>query len=170
MSNDFALNDIRFNFSVDAPPDTIFPLWSSEAGIKSFLSPNARIDPVLGGDFEIYFDPDAPAGSRGSEGCQYLAIVPDEMVSFSWNSPPTLPRIRAQRTMIRILFEACREGTAIQFDHVGMGLGEDWRKNREYFTRAWGDIVLPRFKFVAEGGAVDWQQGVELPGLRPVPS
>ena len=40
--------------------------WTTREGITSFFAPDARIEPRVGGAFQVYIDPGAPAGSKGS--------------------------------------------------------------------------------------------------------
>ena len=99
-----------------------------------------------------------PAGSRGSEGMKVMSVEDQHMLSFTWNAPPSIPDIRGQRTLVIITFSANGpENTDIYFRNVGYGRGESWRRSFDYFTRAWGEIVLPRFRYVLERGTFDWE-------------
>jgi len=72
-----------------AGPGDVWAAWTSSEGIASWWNPpETRIDLRIGGPFELLFAMDQPEGRRGSEGCQYLAYVPGEMVAFAWNAPP----------------------------------------------------------------------------------
>ena len=76
-------------------PGDVWAAWASSEGIASWWNPPAtRIDLRIGGPFELLFAIDQPKGRRGSEGCRYLAYVPGEVVSFTWNAPPHLARAR----------------------------------------------------------------------------
>jgi hypothetical protein len=46
--------------------------------------------------------------------------------------------------------------THVIFRNIGYGAGEEWQKAREYFHRAWGEVVLPRFRYYMERGAFSW--------------
>ena len=78
----------------------------------------------------------------------------NRMFSFSWNSPPSIPAVRPHMTLVTITFTPGDSGgTGIVFRNVGYGPGEDWQKARDYFVRAWGEIVLPRYREYLETGA-----------------
>jgi len=47
--------------------------------------------------------------------------------------------------------------TLVSLDHDGWGEGGEWDQAFDYFTRAWGEIVLPRLKYRFEEGPIDWE-------------
>jgi len=104
----------------------------------------------------LYFDSSAEPGLKGSEDMTIMAIEHESMLSFTWNAPPSIPDIRGQITAVQIYFtSAGNSETEILFINSGYGKGESWQKTREYFIRAWGDIVLPKFRCVMENGPID---------------
>jgi uncharacterized protein YndB with AHSA1/START domain len=152
------ISDIAFSFSVPNTPQQCFRAWTTEEGLGSFLSRNVQIDLRPGGIFEVLFDMDSPEGSRGSEGMIVMAYEDDRMFSFTWNSPPSIPEIRPHMTMVTITFTPTDGGgTDIDFRNVGYGSGERWQQARSYFVRAWGEVVLPRFRAYLETGAPVWE-------------
>jgi len=48
---------------VNASVDDVWDAWTTRAGIVSFFAPDAKIEPRVGGAFEVYIDPEAPPGS-----------------------------------------------------------------------------------------------------------
>ncbi|QUI24642.1 SRPBCC domain-containing protein [Vallitalea pronyensis] len=130
----------------------VWKLLSTKEGLKSFFAPDIDVNFKVGGKFEILFDMDQPAGLRGSEGMIILNIEPESMLSFTWNAPPSIPDIRAQMTVVHIYLEPTEDGCLLKLINSGYGKSESWQKARRYFIRAWGDIVLPRLKKVAEEG------------------
>jgi len=148
---------LQFEVDVAAPIDEVWRAWTTEAGACTFFAPQCRIDLRPGGSYELYFDLDAPAGLRGGEGCVVLAYEEPVMLSFTWNAPPQLPAIRAQRTHVMITLSPIDpQITHVVLTHDGWGIGEDWQKARQYFVRAWGEVVLPRLQKRFIIGAVDW--------------
>jgi hypothetical protein len=69
----------------------------AKKGINNFFSPIANIDFQIGALFEIIFDTSAPIGEQGAEGMRILAIDKPNLFGFTWNSPPSIPKIREQR-------------------------------------------------------------------------
>jgi uncharacterized protein YndB with AHSA1/START domain len=129
---------------VDTNPATAWADWASVEGIMAWWRPAAaNIDLRIGGPFEILFSLEPDAGLRGSEGCRYLSYVPGEMISFTWNAPPTLP-LRSSNTWVVITFTDIGDGrTSVRLVHTGFLDGPDWDDYLAYFHEAW-EYVLER--------------------------
>lgn len=127
---------------VAAGTSEVWSAWASSEGIAAWWHPpETRIDLRIGGPFELLFAMDQPEGRRGSEGCQYLAYVPGEMVAFTWNAPPHLA-LRETNTWVVITFTRLNDtSTAVRLVHTGFLGGPDWDAYMEYFADAW-DYVL----------------------------
>jgi uncharacterized protein YndB with AHSA1/START domain len=143
---------------VSATPEQVWQAWTTREGIVSFFAPDAKIEPKVGGAFEIYFDPGAPAGMKGADGMRFMALQPGKMISFDWNAPPFLPEARAQRTFVVVRFAPVDErSTRVSLHHAGWGEGGEWDKAHAYFDRAWGN-VLANLKKRFEQGPQDWTE------------
>lgn len=126
---------------VAAPPIDVWSAWTSDEGIASWWGPPAsNIELRIGGPFELYFMPDAPEGSRGSDGCKVLAYVPGESLSFTWNAPPHLA-LRETNTWVVLTFMSSPSGTKVRLVHTGFLTGADWDDYMEYFDEAWGAVL-----------------------------
>jgi uncharacterized protein YndB with AHSA1/START domain len=129
---------------VDASPAEVFAAWTTHAGVTSFFCADAKIELKVGGPYEIYFVPDAPAGERGSEGCHVLAYVPDEMIAFEWNAPPSIPTVRNGKHKAHVVIRMTDAGngqTRVNARHLGFGEGADWDKTYAYFSKAWPTVM-----------------------------
>ncbi|HEY7411734.1 MAG TPA: SRPBCC domain-containing protein [Vicinamibacteria bacterium] len=157
---------LRAEVTVPAPLEDVWRAWTTEAGVKTFFAPGARIEPRVDGLYEILFNPEGEAGRRGAEGMRILAFEPPRRLAFTWNAPPDLPDVRAQRTMVVVTLEPQEDGhTRLRFAHIGWGEGGDWDRAYAYFDRAWRAVVLPRLVHRFKGGPVDWSRP---PTLEPV--
>jgi uncharacterized protein YndB with AHSA1/START domain len=127
---------------VAAGTSEVWSAWASSEGIAAWWNPpETRIDLRIGGPFELLFAMDQPEGRRGSEGCQYLAYVPGEMVAFTWNAPPHLA-LRETNTWVVITFREVRPATtAVRVVHTGFLEGPDWDDYMSYFDDAWGYVL-----------------------------
>ena len=138
--------------------DQAWDAWTTRDGIVSFFAPDANIELRVGGAFQIYIDPTAPAGSKGADEMRFMAIQPKKMLSFDWNAPPSLPEARAQRTFAVLRFEPLSDkATRITLHHTGWGDGGEWDKAYAYFDKAWGN-VLSNLKKRFETGPQDWTE------------
>lgn len=135
---------------VAAPVTEVWKCWTSSEGIRSFLT-EANVELRVGGPFELFFDGDAPAGQRGSEGCTILSYEPPNMLSFSWNAPPKFEHARARHTWVVLHLEPkgahdCRVtlkqlGFAEQAA-VDPARTAEWAGVRRYFQQAWPSVLM----------------------------
>jgi uncharacterized protein YndB with AHSA1/START domain len=141
---------------VNATLDQAWEAWTTRAGITSFFAPDARVEARVGGPFQIYIDPGAPAGSKGADDMRFLALQPKTMISFDWNAPPHLPEARAQRTFVTVRFEPVTDKTTrVTLHHTGWGEGGEWDQAYTYFDRAWGSVLANLGKRFDQGPR-DW--------------
>ena len=143
---------------VNASVDDVWDAWTTRAGIVSFFAPDAKIEPRVGGAFEVYIDPEAPPGSRGADDMRFMALQPKRMLSFTWNAPPHLPEARAQRTLVVLRLQPIGDKqTRVTLHHVGWGDGGEWDQAYAYFDKAWGG-VLANLKKRFDQGPQDWTE------------
>ena len=141
---------------INASLDQAWEAWTTREGLVSFFSPDAKIEPRVGGAFQIYLDPGAAPGMKGADDMRYLALQPKKMLSFDWNAPPSLPEARMQRTFVIVRFAPVSEtSTRVNLHHTGWGEGGEWDKTYTYFDRAWTG-VLGNLKQRFESGPRDW--------------
>lgn len=132
----------------------VYEAYTTSAGWKAFMGVESKIDapPRPGGPFELYFSMQPPEGLRGSEGCTVLSLIPGEMISYTWNAPPTMPKQRAERTWVVVTFEELSGGTTrVRARHMGFAenaavqkggaTGEEWAQTRAYFASAWPKVL-----------------------------
>jgi uncharacterized protein YndB with AHSA1/START domain len=144
-----------------ATPEQAWQAWTTREGITGFFAPDARIEPRVGGAFEIYINPYAEPGLKGADDMRFLALQPPRMLSFTWNAPPNLPEARQQRTVVVVRFQPVGEReTRVTLHHTGWGDGGEWDQAFAYFDRAWGN-VLANLKKRFETGPVDWTAWLE---------
>jgi uncharacterized protein YndB with AHSA1/START domain len=135
---------------IELPRSEVWKLLATSAGWKQFFEADTRIELRPGGKFEILFDPQAPEGQRGSEGCAVLSFIPDEMLSYTWSAPPKFEHARQRRTWVVVRFDQLAPGrTRVRLDHLGFAEEAaenpshraEWEQVRAYFQRAWGKVL-----------------------------
>jgi putative intracellular protease/amidase/uncharacterized protein YndB with AHSA1/START domain len=131
---------VRLERSVAASPQQVYRLWTSAEEIRAAIGAGALIDPVVGGRYEWHFLADAPDGYRGGEGCRILAMAPDELLVFTWNSPPGT-EIRGVHTWVVVQLLPEPTGCRVRLTHWGHGEGAAWEGNRAYFAAAWSRVL-----------------------------
>jgi uncharacterized protein YndB with AHSA1/START domain len=135
---------------VSAAREDVWRALTTAEGWRSFFGAEATIGSMPGDPFEILFDPKAPSGARGSEGCTLLSSIPGEMVSFTWNAPPQFARARAERTWVVVDLAALSGTTTrVRLRHVGFdaqagahpAAAREWEEVRAYFAAAWPKVL-----------------------------
>lgn len=128
---------------VAASPREVFEAWTTSEGIQGFLGVESTVELAIGGAMELYFGRSIgmPVGEQGSEGCQVLSYVPDEMFSFSWNAPPKFPEERTKRSWVVVTMRPVDGGTLVRLRHVGFGEDGHWGEVEAYFDRAWTNVL-----------------------------
>lgn len=150
---------LRGELTLDAPIETVWQLWSTEEGVRSFFARGARIEPRVDGAYEILFSPDSPPGQRGAEGLRIVVFEPPRRIAFTWNAPPKLPSVREQRTIVEIQLTATsQETTQMVFLQYGWGRGQEWDAAYEYFNDSWNRIVFSNLKHRIAHGPIDWRR------------
>jgi len=149
---------ISYQISVPAAVSDVWDVWTTEEGARTFFASDCKIELKPGGAYEMLFNLDAPPGEQGGEGMIILALQPEKMLSFTWNSPPNLPNVRSEMTHVIIHLESKGpDETLVILNHDGWGEGGEWDQAYDYFTRAWGEIVLPRLRYRFKNGPIDWE-------------
>jgi uncharacterized protein YndB with AHSA1/START domain len=157
---------LRAEVVVKAPVEEAWKAWTTQAGLATFFAPVGHVDLRVDGTYDVWFFPEKGPGERGAEGMRILDVEPLQRFAFTWDAPPSNPKIRGKRTMVVVDFEPRGEGaTRVRLTHLGWGEGPEWDQAYEYFDRAWAVHVLPRFVHRFERGPIDWNR---IPELEPV--
>jgi len=128
--------------TVGSPIDEAWWAWTTSEGMASWWAKDSWIDLRIGGPYELYFLLDQRRGSQGSEGCRILSFRPPEMLSFSWNFPPSIPEIRFEHTWIVLRFVPLGPAeTRVVLDQLGWKQGPAWEEGWKYFDDAWGRVL-----------------------------
>jgi len=145
--------DIAVTRIINAPVADVWKAWTTPEGIESFWAPKAaKVEPVPGGAFELWFGVNNPEGSRGSEGCLVHSVKPMEQFVFEWGAPPG-NAVRKLRTLVYLDFKPLPDNrTEVTLRNFGYGTGEDWAKAKAYFEEAWPAVMgLLEKRFAAKG-------------------
>ncbi|GAB4318610.1 MAG: hypothetical protein Kow0074_07900 [Candidatus Zixiibacteriota bacterium] len=134
---------LRKHAVVEAPRQAVWDAWTRPEVLTTWFAPYANIELRVGGRYEILFGPpDAPLDTRGAEGCRVLSYLPLEMLSFSWNAPPSLPEARKYRSRVVLQFaDAPGGGTEVTLTQLGFGPEPMWDEVYQYFDWAWGAVL-----------------------------
>jgi len=120
----------------------VWTAWTTTSGAKTFFAPDANIELVPGGAYEIFFNPDAAPGSRGGEGNRVVTFEPERLIVFTWNAPTKFGPLRNERTYVMVRFDDAADGaTRVRLTHFGWRAGRDWDEVYGYFDKAWDHVL-----------------------------
>jgi uncharacterized protein YndB with AHSA1/START domain len=164
----------------DIPPDKLKPIdvevlvrgsladvwkaWTTNEGVRQWFAPGSNIDLRIGGPYEIFFAPAAPAGRKGAEDLKILSYLPQEMLTFEWNAPPKFAKVRPHRSWVVVRLADLGGGTVrVRLTNAGFLEGaaahpedkEEWAQVREYFSKAWPFVLENCRKHFAKTGGED---------------
>jgi len=127
---------------LDAPLQEVWKAWTTSEGLRRFLAADARVEMMRGGAFEVFLDPDAPEGSRGTEGCRVLSYLPRQMLSVEWIAPADYPELRKTKMRILLKVEPARGGgVLVRLIQSGWGSGDDWDDLYRHYEEMWPGVL-----------------------------
>lgn len=114
-----------------------------EGSLNSLFSEDNVIEIRVGGKYELYFDKDVTNNSRGSEGASVVSYIPNKLLSFTWNMPPSVSLLRNSNatTVVTLEFSEIESKTQIILINSGYLSSPQWNEAYTYFDNAW-DFVL----------------------------
>jgi uncharacterized protein YndB with AHSA1/START domain len=148
---------IHLEADLAAPPELVFRLWTTPEGVRRFLAPEARIDPRVGGRYEILFQPAKdPEGVReGTKGAHILRLEKDRALAFEWRGREDMVEMNTQPlpTRVELTFEpiAGKPGhTHLGLTHDGFLQGAGWDRSYDFFSQAWATVLARLQEVCAE--------------------
>jgi uncharacterized protein YndB with AHSA1/START domain len=133
---------------LDVPVEEVWTAWTDEASAIQWLAPAARIEPKLGGIFELFWEPGNPSGT-GTPGSTISTITEEYMLRFGWKGPPQFASLingPPLATRVTARFQPLGPGrTRLRIEHEGWEDGEPWTEARGWHERMWAD-ALARLK------------------------
>jgi uncharacterized protein YndB with AHSA1/START domain len=133
---------------VDARPAEVFELWTTREGVRRFLAPDARIDPRVGGRYEILFDPEAdPEGVReGTRGARILEYEPPHRLAFEWRGRHYMTQMNVEPLPTWVELELTPlppdgSRTRVRLAHFGFQAGGTWDHAYAFFEQAWRTVL-----------------------------
>jgi uncharacterized protein YndB with AHSA1/START domain len=157
---------------VSGTPSEVYKLWTTEAGLKKWFGPDARVEARVGGRYEMIFDPATdPDGSvRGTKGARILELVPEKKLVFEWIAfvaqehpgragPPYMPEPERSRekTQVEVSFEPSPANPGkmrITLVHSGFRQGAKWDEALAYFRDRGWPLGLRRLKDFCDRGTL----------------
>lgn len=134
------VESVERSVEVDSTLSKVWAAIASTDGLQAWFGAEAKVEPTIGGAYEIYFWPKNPIGQRGIEGTTILSLVPENILSFQGSAPPDFPKIRQKNVAWTTysLRELPAGGVEITQFGSWPTFGELWEED----FRAWVDEAL----------------------------
>jgi uncharacterized protein YndB with AHSA1/START domain len=128
-----------------------FEMFTSNTDLQAWLTNSADVEPVVGGKYELFWNPDDPE-NNSTLGCKITSIEPNNFLSFEWKGPPKFKHFMNNAdplTHVVVFFGPCEDVltpcTDVYLIHSGWGSSPEWETARQYFVRAW-DMALEQLE------------------------
>ncbi|MGG6311782.1 SRPBCC family protein [Paenibacillus macerans] len=138
---------------IDAELELVWKAWIDEQRITLWFAPAAKVEPEIGGRFELFFDP-SNKDRMGTKGCTILELEEPCLLVFEWKGPDDFETVMNrgdELTVVRVEFAPEGQGTKIRLVHSGWGSSPAWSEAKEWHEAAW-DQVLGSLKSEMESG------------------
>ena len=124
----------------------VWKAWTTAEGIESFFAPKAaKVEPVPGGAFELWFGVNNPEGVARQRGLTRAQRQADGAVRVRMERAAGNPDDpKAAHAGLSRLRAASRQPDEVTLRNFGYGTGDDWAKNKAYFESAWPAVMGPR--------------------------
>ncbi|MBI4702832.1 MAG: SRPBCC domain-containing protein [Deltaproteobacteria bacterium] len=132
----------------------MWTVLTTNDGLASWLCLRADVEPVVGGRYELFWNPDpARPESDSTIGCRVLAIDRPRLVRFTWRGSDAVAGVMnapgAPVTEVEIHLFPTLDGTRLELTHCGWGDGPGWEGARVWFDRAWNGALQGLRKMLA---------------------
>jgi len=138
---------------LQADVDLVWKAWTQAERVTQWFAPGAAIEPVVGGKYELYFDP-SDKTKMSTAGCVILQYEAPQTLVFQWKGPDPFAHIMNHAdslTQVKVSLEPSSGGTQVTVEHTGWGQSEAWQEAREWHVAAWKQ-VLASLKSKIESG------------------
>jgi len=132
--------DITFELELDVTIAQAWKCWTESKELEKWLTIMARVDPRLGGGYELFWDP-TNHNDNSTLGCKITSYVPNQVLSFEWRGPvpfATIMNVEPVPTWVVVSFEALSaDKSLIHFRHSGWLESKVWQEARDWQSNAW---------------------------------
>ncbi len=145
------MDDINFTIRVNTTLKSVWSAWTKSDLITKWFPPEANIEPIVGGPFELFFDP-KNHNLQSTKGCVITLIKPMEELSFTWKGPDHFADIMnnpSSYTSVNVVFLKEADNVLVKLSHSGWGSTDKWDEAKSWHQEQW-QIVLKDLKSFLE--------------------
>jgi len=121
---------------IEAAPSEVWAVWSTGAGLRTWLAPHAEIDLRIGGLMRTNYNPQGTLGDPSTIENAILSFEPDRMLSIRVvRTPEGFPFATAIQKMWTVIYLDPVDGGLTRIRVVGLGFTstEESQRMREFF-------------------------------------
>lgn len=141
---DEVLDPILIQVTIPLPIGMIHAALLEVPRLQSWLCDRARVEPKVGGAYELTWTGPDGFESRGT----ITQLTPDVDVGFRWQAPRPFDALMNQpepRTSVYVRLQESPEGIDVTLEHTGWGGTDAWEEARSWHFHFW-DERLKRLK------------------------
>lgn len=123
--------------------ETAFAHFSSRELVEAWLAPRARVESMVGGPFELFWDEDNLA-HNSTAGCRVTAVTKPQLIAFEWKSPAQFEHFANEvdpLTHVVVAFIPRGNETTVHLAHSGWRRTPEWEEARIWQVRAWAGAL-----------------------------
>ena len=145
--------EIVKSIGIAASPELVWRAWTESGRITEWFAPAAKIEPVAGGAFELYFNPQNKE-SMSTKGCKILKLEAPEQLAFEWKGPDPFAAVMNEGgslTVVEVTLEPVEGETLVSLRHTGWKDSPEWAPAKAWHMEAW-EQMLASLKSSLESG------------------
>ena len=136
------MDDLEYKMDLAATRDLVWDAWATPEGLTSWLCLRANVDPVVGGAYELFWNPDeSQPESNSTIGCRVLSIDRPRLLQFTWRGSDEVADVMnvpgAPVTEVKVELLPTLDGTRLEVTHLGWDDGPEWKRARDWFDNTW---------------------------------
>ena len=119
---------------IKSPQEVVFRALTNADELIRWFPTRVESDPRPGGKFKFAWE-FANASENGSQEGEYVEVVPNSMLSYTWQAD-TIP------TLVSIQLSEANGETTLDLDHASLQEGADGDKLHEMHANQWGFFLM----------------------------
>ncbi len=130
---------IHLSARLPCSPHRAFEMFTDNGLLESWLTVLADIEPVVGGRYELFWEPD-DRENNSTIGCKVTAVEMDRFLSFEWRSPKQFKHFANTAdplTHVVVFFMPGKDLTEVHVIHSGWRSSHEWEEARRWQETAW---------------------------------
>jgi len=136
------MSELKFEEPLTKTPEVLWQEWTDPRKITDWFSPEANIEPRLGGAYELFFDP-SNHDSMSTKGCRITEFRPFSRLAFQWKGPDQYAHFMNDppQTSVEVTLTPKGHGTELIIRHTGWKQSPEWMEAKEWHDKAWRGVL-----------------------------